>query len=58
MRFIDDILTKLTIGKINKPKITKKTVINELMEEPEKFKAELYMESDEIIFKIKKKEAE
>lgn len=53
--FINSIVTKLTIGKIKKVE-AKRTVINDLLEDPEKFKAEIYIEHEEIILKVKKRE--
>lgn len=57
MKLLDKIVTKLTLGKMQKAQV-KRTVINDLLEDPEKFKAEIYIENNEIILKVKKRENE
>lgn len=58
MKILNDILTKLTLGKMKKVEIPtkKRTILNEVMENPEDFKLEAFIENDEIIFKVKRKE--
>lgn len=52
MNFLIGLLSKMSIKKVEK-----KNLIKEVMEDPEEFMIEAFVENDEIIFKIKRKES-
>lgn len=53
MGILNKILSKVTIKKFTK----KPSLIKEFMDKPEEFKLEAFIENEEIIVKIKKKES-
>lgn len=53
MDILKSILSKVTIKRMTK----KPSLIKEVMDKPEEFKLEAFIENDEIIVKIKRKES-
>lgn len=53
MDILNKILSKVTIKRMTK----KPSLIKEVMDKPEEFKLEAFIENDEIIVKIKRKES-
>ncbi len=49
-----NILTKL-LSKVTIKKVKKNNLMKEVMEEPEKFMLEAFIENDEIVVKVKRK---
>lgn len=53
MSILNKILSKVTIKKMSK----KSSLIKDVMDKPEEFKLEAFIENEEIIVKIKRKES-
>ena len=54
MTILNKLLSKISIKKTEK----KPSMIKEVMDKPEEFKLEAFIENDEIIIKIKRKESQ
>lgn len=59
MNVIDKIIEKLTLRelRIKKSKEKKPSLIKEVIDHPESFKLEAFIEGDEVIVKIKRRES-
>ena len=60
MGFITKLLGRIDISTIKfkrTKKEEKRSLLKEVMENPEEFKLEAYIENDEVIFRIKRKES-
>lgn len=58
MEIFNTILTKLTLGKMapRKSVIKKPNLVSDIMENPDNYKLEAFIENEELIVKIKRKE--